>query len=136
MYARNASRDGARIAYQNAGDIWVVADLDAGSEPVRLDVSPGAPAAGRATKLFTAEEHLDDLSCDATGQASAVQVRGTVHWLTHREGPARALSVVGGPVARLPRLLGDTGGVAWGTANGDADAPERAPADGHPPGQA
>ena len=136
MYARNASTDGTRIAYQNAGDIWVVADLDAGSEPVRLDISLGAPAAGRATKLFTAEEHLDDLSCDATGQASAVQVRGTVHWLTHREGPARALSVVGGPVARLPRLLGDTGDVVWVTETGDADALEIAPADGRPPGEA
>src|SRR5258708_27562237 len=133
MYARNGSTEGTRIAYQNAGDIWVVADLDAGSEPVRLDVSPGAPAAGRATKLFTAEEHLDDLSCDATGQASAVQVRGTVHWLTHIEGPARALSVVGGPVARLPRVLGDTGDVVWWTETGDADSPENPPEARTPP---
>jgi tricorn protease len=136
MYARNASTDGTTIAYQNAGDIWVVPDLGAGSEPVRLDISLGAPAAGRATKLFTADEHLDGLSSDTTGQASAVQVRGTVHWLTHREGPARALSVVGGPVARLPRVLGDSGDVVWVAETGDADALEIAPADGTAPGEA
>jgi tricorn protease len=136
MYARNASTDGTRIVYQNAGDIWLVADLDADSAPARLDISLGVPAAGRATKLFTADEHLDDLSCDATGQASAVQVRGTVHWLTHREGPARALSVVGGPVTRLPQVLGDTGDVAWVTETDAGDALEIAPHDGTVPGQA
>jgi tricorn protease len=135
MYARNASTDGARIVYQNAGDIWLVADLAPGGEPVRLDISLGAPAAGRATKLFTADEHLDDLSCDATGQASAVQVRGTVHWLTHREGPARALSAVGGPVARLPRVLGDTGDVVWVAEADGADTLEIAPAEGAAPGE-
>ena len=31
------------------------------------------------------------LAVDPTGRASAVEVRGTVHWLTHRDGPARAL---------------------------------------------
>src|SRR5258708_7789065 len=136
MYARNASTDGTKIVYQNAGDIWVVADLGAASEPVRLDLSLGAPAAGRATKLFTADEHLDGLSCDTTARASAVQVRGTVHWLTHREGPARALSLVGGPVARLPRVLGDTGDVVWVAEMDEADALEIAPADGTAPGEA
>jgi tricorn protease len=136
MYARNASTDGTRIVYQNAGDIWVVADLGVASEPVRLDLNLGAPAAGRATKLFTADEHLDGLSCDTTARASAVQVRGTVHWLTHREGPARALSLVGGPVARLPRVLGDTGDVVWVAEVDEADALEIAPADGTAPGEA
>jgi tricorn protease len=136
MYARNASTDGSRIVYQNGGDIWLVTDLGAGGQPVRLDISLGVPAAGRSTKLFTADEHLDDLTCDATGQASAVQVRGTVHWLTHREGPARALSQVGGPVARLPRVLGDTGDVVWVAETDTGDALEIAPAAGTAPGEA
>jgi tricorn protease len=139
MYARNASTDGSRIVYQNAGDIWLLAGLSPDSEPVRLDVSLGAPASGRATKLISADDHLDGptgLSCDATGQASAVQVRGTVHWLTHREGPARALSAIPGAVARLPRVLGDTGQVVWVVEVDGTDALEIAPAEGTAPGEA
>ncbi len=136
MYARNASTDGTRIVYQNAGDIWMLADLGADSEPVRLELSLGSPPSGRAPKLISGDDHLDDLSCDATGQASAVQVRGTVHWLTHREGPARALSVIPGPAARLPRVLGDTGQVLWVVDADGADALEIAPAAGTAPGEA
>ena len=44
-----------------------------------------------------------------------VEVRGTVHWLTHKDGPARALHVDPGARARLPRVLGDTGQVVWVT---------------------
>ena len=135
MYARNASTDGTRIVYQNAGEIWMLADLGPASEPVRLDVTLGAPVAGRATKLISAADHLDGLSCDATGQASAVQVRGTVHWLTHREGPARALSPIPGPVARQPRVLGDTGSVIWVVEVDGSDALEIGPAEGLAPGE-
>ena len=52
-----------------------------------------------------------------------VEVRGTVHWLTHKDGPARALHVDPGARARLPRVLGDTGQVVWVT---DADGRRRA----------
>ena len=135
MYARNASTDGTRIVYQNAGEIWMLADLGPASEPVRLDVTLGAPVAGRATKLISAADHLDGLSCDATGQASAVQVRGTVHWLTHRERPARALSPIPGPVARQPRVLGDTGSVIWVVEVDGSDALEIGPAEGLAPGE-
>src|SRR5256885_12404263 len=41
------------------------------------------------TTLFrsvSAEDHLGGLGCDQTGQASVVEVRGTVHWLTHQDG--------------------------------------------------
>ncbi|MGN6795846.1 MAG: S41 family peptidase [Streptosporangiaceae bacterium] len=136
MYARNASTDGTRIVYQCAGEIWMLADLNPDSEPVKLDITLGAPASGRATKLISAGDHLDGVSCDASGQASAVQVRGTVHWLTHREGPARALSPIPGPVARQPRVLGDTGNVIWVIEVDGADALEIGPADGLAPGEA
>ena len=42
-----------------------------------------------------------------------VEVRGTVHWLTHRDGPARALAVDPDARARLPVVLGPSGGAAW-----------------------
>ncbi len=57
---------------------------------------------------------------DKTGRASAVEVRGTVHWLTHRDGPARALAVSPAARARLPEVLGGDGEVIWVTdADGD-----------------
>jgi tricorn protease len=131
-YARNASTDGRRIVYQCAGDVWLLDGLDA-AEPRRLDITLGSPAA-RAPRLISAEDHLGALSCDHSGQASAIEVRGTVHWLTHRDGPARALSVVPGVRARLPRVLGQSGQVAWVTDAGGADAIEVAPSDGLPGG--
>ena len=53
-----------------------------------------------------------------------VEVRGTVHWLTHKDGPARALHVDPAARARLPRVLGDTGQVVWVTDAAGDDALE------------
>jgi tricorn protease len=130
FYARNASSDGARIVYQVAGDLWLLADLAADSEPTRLEISLGMPAAGRAPVLVCGDDHLDDLCCDRTGQASVISVRGSVHWLTHKDGPARALSQIPGPIARLPRVLGDSGDAVWVVEADDGDALEIGAADG------
>jgi tricorn protease len=124
FYARQASTDGWRVVYQCAGDIWLLEDLDGEAHPV--DIRLGSPGLGRRGGLVSAEDHLGDLSCDHTGQASAVEVRGSVHWLTHKDGPARALAVT--PRARLPRVLGRTGQVAWVSDTEDGQALEIAPA--------
>ena len=89
--------------------------------PRQLDITLGSPAAARAPRLVTAEDHLGELDRDQTGQASVVEVRGTVHWLTHKDGPARALHVDPDARARLPRVLGETGQVVWVT---DAAGPD------------
>jgi tricorn protease len=123
MYARNPSTDGHRIVYHVAGDIWMLDGPDAPS-PRRLDLSLGSAAAARAPRLITAADHLGSLDCDQTGQASAVEVRGTVHWLTHKDGPARALHVDPDARARLPKVLGETGRVAWVTDAAGPDALE------------
>jgi tricorn protease len=132
-YARNASTDGQRIVYHCAGDVWLLDALDAAVGPRRLEFGLPSPVA-RAPRLISAEDHLGSLSCDHSGQASAIEVRGTVHWLTHRDGPARALSVVPGVRARLPRVLGTTGEVAWVTDAEGADAIEIEPPDGQAAG--
>ncbi len=119
-YARQASTDGERVIYQCRGELWLLADLDAASA-APIEISLGSDPPGRAPRLISAAEHVGDLSVDQTGQASAVEVRGTVHWLTHRDGPARALAVTTGVRARLPRVLGRTGRGAWVT---DADGPD------------
>jgi tricorn protease len=118
FYARNPATDGARIVYHVAGEIWRLDSLAADAQPYRLEVRLTAPPAARAPRVITAADHLGELDCDETGQASVVEVRGTIHWLTHADGPARALSVNPAARARLPRILGTTGKVAWVTDAG------------------
>src|ERR1700721_2584575 len=81
---------------------------------------PTAPPAPRGARVITAADPLGELDCDETGQASVVEVRGTVHWLTHADGPGRAISVDPNARARDPRILGREGKVIWVT---DADGP-------------
>ncbi len=131
-YARNPSTDGHRIVYHVAGDLWMLDAPDAGT-PHRIDITLGAPAAARAPRLISAADHLGDLDCDQTGQASVVEVRGTVHWLTHKDGPARALHVDPDARARLPRVLGETGQVVWVTDAAGPDALEIASVTGDAP---
>jgi tricorn protease len=123
MYARNLSTDGQRIVYHVAGDIWILDSPDA-SGPRRVDITLGSPAAARTPRLISAQDHLGSLNCDKTGQASVVEVRGTVHWLTHKDGPARALYVDPAARARLPQVLGETGQAIWVTDVAGPDALE------------
>ena len=127
-YARQASTDGRRIIYARGGELWLLDDLRAAG-PVRLDIALGSPVSGRAPRLVTAEEHIGSLSVDHGGRASSIEVRGTVHWLTHRDGPARAVSVVPGVRARFPQVLGTGGQVVWATDADGVDGLAIAPAD-------
>ena len=124
FYARNPATDGTRIVYHVAGDIWILDSAEAA--PRKVDIALTSPARARAPRLVSAADHLGDLDCDETGQASVVEVQGTVHWLTHSDGPARALTVE--LRARLPRVLGDK--VVWVTDAGGQDAIEIASPDG------
>ncbi|WP_030906536.1 S41 family peptidase [Streptosporangium amethystogenes] len=125
FYARNATTDGRRIVYQNAGDLYLLDDLDA--EARKLDVTLGSPLRGRQPYQVNAGRRLHDLAVDATGRASVVEVAGTVHWVTHRDGPARQLST--GLSAGRPRLLGDDR-VVWVFDDGETQGLEIVPAGG------
>src|SRR5215472_14445769 len=118
-YARNASTDGERIVYHAVGDIWLLDSLDAPA-PRRLEVSLGSPSPHRAPRVVSAADHLGEFDCDRTGQASVVEVRGTIHWLTHKDGPARAVHFDLTSRARLPRVLGSTGCVVYVTTDAGA----------------
>src|SRR6185437_14115642 len=120
-YARNASTDGERVVYHAAGDIWLLDSLDAPA-PRRLEVTLGSVAPRRAPRVVSAADHLGQLDCDRTGQASVVEVHGTVHWLAHKDGPARAVHVDLDTRARLPRVLGRSGLVAYVTSDDPGDA--------------
>ena len=124
FYARNPSTDGTRIVYHVAGEIWLLDDL--AGESRRVELTSGSPSAARVPRLISAADHLGSLCCDRTGQASVVEVRGTVHWLTHRDGPARALAVDPDARARLPVVLGPSDGTPSGP--GPSTARPAAPA--------
>jgi len=137
-YARAATGDGRRMVYQCLGEVWLLDELTATAQPRRLDIRLAGPRTARSPQPIEAADELGEIATDHAGRASAVEVRGSVHWLTHRDGPARALADQPGVRARLPRVLGtgtEPAGarVAWVTdADGD-DAIEVGTAEGAQP---
>ncbi len=133
FYARNAATDGRRVVYQCAGGLWLAEDLDdPAGVPRRLDVRLGGPRNGRRRYQVPAAGNVTGLACDTTGRASAVCVRGSLYWLTHRDGPARTITDQPGVRVRLPKMLGDTGLLAYVTDAEGEDAIEIAPLPGRP----
>ncbi|MFF8713512.1 S41 family peptidase [Streptomyces sp. NPDC015184] len=125
FYARHASSDGHRVVYQCAGDLWLVDDLASpDAVPRKLEVRLGGPRTGRRTYQVPAASNIDSLSVDETGRASAVAVRGSLYWLTHRDGPARTIADTPGVRVRLPEMLGSGAQVAYVTDADGADAVE------------
>ncbi|WP_406154401.1 S41 family peptidase [Streptomyces sp. NBC_01023] len=123
-YARNASTDGHRVVYQCAGDIWLADDLSPGAVPRKLEVRIGSPRTGRRAYQIPASTNVDGVSVDETGRASAVVVRGSLYWLTHRDGPARTITDTPGVRVRLPEMLGSAGRIAYVTDAEGEDAVE------------
>ncbi|WP_075016271.1 S41 family peptidase [Actinacidiphila rubida] len=137
FYARQAATDGTRVAYARAGRIHLLDDLDE-ARPRPLEVRLGGQRTDLQPHPVRAAHHLGDARPDHTGRGSAVEIRGGVHWVTHRGGPARALTAVPGVRTRHPRVFqqGSEQHVVWVTdAEGD-DALEIAPATGLPAGTA
>ncbi|MFJ2111657.1 S41 family peptidase [Streptomyces sp. NPDC087850] len=124
FYARHASSDGRRVVYQCAGDLWLVDALTPDSVPRKLAVRLGGPRAGRRGYQVPASRHIDGISVDLTGRASAVSVRGSLYWLTHRDGPARTIADTPGVRVRNPVMLGSGGQVAYVTDAEGEDAIE------------
>ncbi|WP_225803020.1 S41 family peptidase [Streptomyces sp. NK15101] len=124
FYARHASSDGRRVVYQCAGELWIVDALTADSRPRRLEVRLGGQRVGRRPYQVPAAHHVDAVSVDETGRASAVSVRGSLYWLTHRDGPARTIVDTPGVRVRLPEMLGSGGQVAYVTDAEGEDAIE------------
>ncbi|MFB9907207.1 S41 family peptidase [Allokutzneria oryzae] len=131
FFARHASTDGSRVVYQSGGSLWLLDDLDA--EPRKLDVRLTGPRRFRQPSPVPAGKHLGAAVPDRTGRASAVEVRGTVHWLTHRDGPVRTLAAEPGVRARLPLPLGEDR-VVWVTDADGEDALEISPTVGRTAG--
>nr|WP_255426302.1 S41 family peptidase [Pseudonocardia sp. C8] len=133
FYARHASTDGRRVVYECAGEIFLLDDLGPDSRPRRIDVRLGGPRPARDPFRAHVPGDLGPVRPDRTGRASVVGVRGTVHRLTHRDGPARTLLAEPGVRARLAHPLGGRRAVWVDDAAGE-DAVCVAPLDPHAAG--
>jgi tricorn protease len=133
-YVRHPSTDGSHIVYQLAGALWLLPEAAVGgAQPHPIEISLGSARPGRQPRYVKAGESLGAVAPDLTGRASAIEARGTVHWVTHREGPVRALAAQPGVRARVPVIVG-ADRVAWMTDAEGEDAIELAPAAGVEPG--
>ncbi|HEY8982793.1 MAG TPA: PDZ domain-containing protein [Streptomyces sp.] len=138
FYARQLTGDGTRLVYASAGELWLLDGLD-GAEPCLLDVTLGGQRMDRRPRPLAPAGWLGEAAPDHTARGSAVEVRGGLHWVTHRAGPARALAAQPGVRARLPRTFRTPEGeewVVWVTDAEGEDALEFAPATGLTPGSA
>ncbi|GAA1841533.1 S41 family peptidase [Pseudonocardia ailaonensis] len=133
FYARHAATDGTRVVHESAGELYLLEDLD--SEPVRIDVRLGGPRTAREPKRVPTARWLSGAAPDRTGRGSVVGVRGTVHRLTHRDGPARTLLAEPGVRARLAQPLGEDRAIWVDDATGE-DAVAISPLDPHAEGAA
>lgn len=104
FYVRHAATDGERVVYESAGNLFLLDGLDA--EPVQLAITLGSASTGRRKRPLNVSKHLNEIRPDFSGRASLLEAHGTVHLLTHRDGPARSVVTVPGVRARLPRLVG------------------------------
>ncbi|MGG5172839.1 S41 family peptidase [Pseudarthrobacter sp. J1738] len=104
-YVRHAATDGTRIVFESAGQLFVMHHLAAA--PIPLDISLGSASMQRRKTGLKVQKHLGEVVPGHNGSASAVESHGTIHWLTHKDGPARAIEVTPGVRARLPRPVGE-----------------------------
>jgi tricorn protease len=104
FYVRHASTDGRRVVFDSAGELWIVDGLDA--EPRRLKVVLASASTSRRRVPLAVGRHLGDVVPVRDGRASVVESHGTVHWLTHRDGPSHVVEATPGVRARLARPLG------------------------------
>jgi tricorn protease len=119
FYARHAATDGARVVYESAGQLWLLESLALAARPQPIDVRLAGPRSDRAPRRINAVHWLDSAAPDRTGRTSIVTVRGTVHRLTHRDGPARVLHAEPGVRARLAQPLGEDRAVWIDDAEGE-----------------
>ncbi|GLB66178.1 S41 family peptidase [Arthrobacter mangrovi] len=119
FYVRHASTDGQRVVFESAGELWLADDLDA--EPRKLELTLGSASTARRRRPLNVERHLAAAVPNRDGTASVVETHGTVHWLTHRDGPSRVVKAAPGVRARLARPLGDDA-VIYVADHGGAEA--------------
>lgn len=132
FYARHASSDGSRVAYECAGELYLLGSLDVGAEPLRLEIALPGARVGREPFPVKTGEWLGEIDLSRDGRAAAAEVRGTVHWLPVEQGPARTILARPGVRGRLPVVVPDSGAVLCVSDSGGEDGLDLVPTDGKP----
>jgi tricorn protease len=120
FYVRHATSDGHRVVFQCGGEIW----LWDGDAAAPIDIDLGGERRATVAHPIDASHQIGAVAPAVDGRASAVEVRGTVSWVTHRDGPVRALASGSAVRRRLPVVVGSGGDVAWLTDAAGDDAIE------------
>lgn len=105
-YVKEPVTDGTRIVYHSRGVIYLIDEL--GAAPRALEISLPIISA-RQPQAVTPTENLTAVIPDRTAVGSVVSWRGKAFYLTHREGPARALAASSSVRIREPQPLGRSG---------------------------
>ncbi|GAB3762313.1 S41 family peptidase [Microlunatus parietis] len=121
-YVRDPASDGRTVVYHAHGALYRMSGLNTDPEPIELTL--GTALAGRQPRALEPSEQLTQIRPDRAGNGSVLEWRGNAFYLTHREGPARALAADSGVRIREPRVLGDTGRAAYVTDADGEDAIE------------
>jgi len=125
-YCRDATTDGRRVVFHARGKLHVLDSLDAEPREIPVDLALGEPLPITVEAL----DRLDSVIPDHGGDGSLVEWRGQAWFLTHRSGPARALSALPGVRIREAIPLGNTGKGVWATDAEGEDCLEIASLDG------
>src|SRR5690625_2488923 len=107
-YVRDATTDGTSITWHSRGSVWILDDVD--SAPRQLQVT--LPGTEPQPVSIDAKKNLRAVVPDHGADASLVSWRGKTFWLTHRQGPARAIAADSAVRTRDPVHLGRTGRAA------------------------
>ncbi|MBA3530114.1 MAG: PDZ domain-containing protein, partial [Propionibacteriaceae bacterium] len=104
-YVRDPASDGERIVYHARGALYRLDDLT--SAPQKIDITLASAVTGTRPRLLEPTENLEEVRPDHGGNGSVVAWRGKAFYLSHRDGPARALAADASVRTREPRVLGD-----------------------------
>lgn len=115
-YVRDATTDGTTIVFHSRGNLFAVDSLKAKPRMIEVEITLPVP---EPVELVPTEQ-LETIAVDHRGDGSVLEWRGAAFYLTHRGGPARALSAQSGVRVREPVVLADSGKAAWASdAEGD-----------------
>jgi len=98
FYARHATTDGRRIAYQCGGDLWL--HDPATGHNRRIDIRVPSARTQAARRHLSAADHIQGMQLHPAGHSLALELRGQLHTMPLWEGaPQRH-----GPIAARCRL--------------------------------
>lgn len=106
FYLKQASTDGKNIVFVSGGRLFRMEGLD--SAPTEISVKLSGSSNSRSQYRLNASEHLNEVVPLQDRRASLVETHGTIHRLTHKDGPARQLVATPGVRHRLPRPVGES----------------------------